>query len=85
MLSHYKSPASKQQLGWQSWDIVRAQKEQAVLGGNEDNGTIGDDDWDPWDDLGYSLPLDNWVSSSALFSSDVAESIGPTGTSYDRM
>jgi hypothetical protein len=66
LLSHYKSPASKQQIGWQSWDLVRVQDKAKAAAEGSVNGTLGDE-WEDedgglWDDLGYSLPLDNWVS-----------------------
>lgn len=67
LLSHYRSPAAKQQIGWQSWDVVKASK--AGSAGEMSTGTNGtygdqeedDDDGWPWSDLGYTLPLDNWV------------------------
>lgn len=64
LLSHYRSPAAKQQIGWQSWDIVRVEKEGKVEGEESEDGSEGANDgwgWD-WGDLGYSLPLENWVS-----------------------
>jgi hypothetical protein len=66
LLSHYRSPAIKQQIGWQSWDIVRIQANvdlEAAPGNGTDGGEVGDDPW-LWDDLGYTLPLDDWVRPS---------------------
>lgn len=59
LLSHFKSPAAKQRLGWQSWDIVDVSsfKEAAT---EDDNST--DSDW--YDSWVPSIPLDDWVSVS---------------------
>lgn len=61
LLSHFKSPASKQHLGWQSWDIVDVSFLKAAANPAGDNETESDhwfDDWLP------SIPLDNWVSTA---------------------
>lgn len=62
LLSHFRSPASKQQLGWQAYDVVEMHYAQKPSGGGE-NGTGaggGPDIFTP------SIPLDLWASQ-ALF------------------
>jgi hypothetical protein len=50
LLSHFRSPAAKQQLGWQAWDVVEMHYAQAPL-----NGTGGEV-------FAPSIPLEYWVS-----------------------
>jgi hypothetical protein len=61
LLSHFRSPAKKQQIGWQSWDVVETSNSGGISDGGEDvetgNGTSGGTDYVP------SIPLDNWVSA----------------------
>ncbi|WVR04789.1 hypothetical protein IAU60_001801 [Kwoniella sp. DSM 27419] len=63
LLSHFRSPAIKQQIGWQAWDVVRvtSSKTTGGQGAIEDeldaaqNGTgKGDEGFMP------SIPLDKW-------------------------
>jgi hypothetical protein len=56
LLSHYKSPAGKQHLGWQSWDVVQLAKSHSEQEQLSTNGTGVDEDFMP------SIPIDNWVS-----------------------
>lgn len=67
LLSHFRSPASKQQLGWQAWDVV--EMHYASKTGSKENVTEGNEVFTP------SIPLDVWVSLSTLFanSRDQAE------------
>jgi hypothetical protein len=63
LLSHFRSPAAKQQIGWQAWDVVDLsglQSDQDVLGGSN---STDEWDWDWGDDWAPSIPLDNWVST----------------------
>lgn len=58
LLSHFRSPARKQQIGWQSWDVVDLSSSKGSTGEDEElstNSTSGDDLFVP------SIPLDNWV------------------------
>ena len=61
LLSHFRSPAKKQQIGWQAWDVVEFSQSNK---GNDDvetgNGTMGDQQFVP------SIPLDNWVRLPAV-------------------
>jgi len=51
LLSHFKSPAIKQHLGWQSWDIVQVErKNQNVVVINSTG------------EFNPSIPIDVWVS-----------------------
>ncbi|ORY21337.1 Metallo-dependent phosphatase-like protein [Naematelia encephala] len=61
LLSHFRSPADKQQIGWQSWDVVEIKGQKSgsgedveVGGGSVGNQTSGQEDFVP------SIPLDNW-------------------------
>jgi hypothetical protein len=49
LLSHFRSPAAKQQLGWQAWDIVEMHYAQATVNGT---GEV----------FAPSIPLEYWVS-----------------------
>jgi hypothetical protein len=64
LLSHFKSPAAKQQLGWQSWDIVDVSSLRSQASQNSENGTEADHWYDEWLP---SIPLDNWVSEVDVF------------------
>ena len=55
LLSHFRSPAAKQQLGWQAWDVV--EMHYASKTGSKANTTEGNEMFSP------SIPLDVWVSS----------------------
>jgi len=65
LLSHFRSPAKKQQIGWQAWDVVET---STVKGGDDTldtvNGTTGTDA-----DFVPSIPLDNWVSHAVFWPS----------------
>jgi hypothetical protein len=54
LLSHFRSPAAKQRLGWQSWDVIHVKTSQTVQETAQTNGS----DWVP------SIPIDVWVSFS---------------------
>ncbi|WWD21674.1 hypothetical protein CI109_106160 [Kwoniella shandongensis] len=62
LLSHFRSPAAKQQIGWQAWDVVEVQNKVSTgVGVDVDlgeagggNSTEGEGDYVP------SIPLDNW-------------------------
>ena len=61
LLSHFHSPAGKQQIGWQSWDVVEM---QSVMGTTGEDIIAGGNGTDPQDaDFVPSIPLDNWVST----------------------
>ena len=49
LLSHFRSPAAKRQLGWQAWDVV----EMHVAGPEND---------DVEEIFAPSIPLESWVS-----------------------
>ena len=58
LLSHFKSPAIKQHLGWQSWDIVQVQHQnQDVM---EVSNITGE--------FNPSIPIDIWVSPACRLS-----------------
>lgn len=72
LLSHFRSPAKKQQIGWQSWDIVNVYTAKAKTGQGVMTGANGtdwsdeddeDDDEDWWAGYQPSIPLDQWVKS----------------------
>ncbi|KAK1921767.1 Metallo-dependent phosphatase-like protein [Papiliotrema laurentii] len=50
LLSHFRSPAAKQRLGWQSWDVIHVKTSQTVQETAQTNGS----DWVP------SIPIDVW-------------------------
>lgn len=53
LLTHFRSPARKQQIGWQSWDVV---ENHLAKGSGKANGTEDDGGFAP------SIPLEAWVS-----------------------
>ncbi|WWC86702.1 uncharacterized protein L201_001579 [Kwoniella dendrophila CBS 6074] len=57
LLSHFKSPAIKQHLGWQSWDIVEIVKQKSS---NDDVLDVGHSDSKNNSDWINSIPLENW-------------------------
>lgn len=63
LLSHFRGPAEKQQIGWQAWDTIDVASQGGaadnvpVGGGNETGPGGGDEAYIP------SIPLDNWVST----------------------
>ncbi|KAK8847584.1 hypothetical protein IAR55_005443 [Kwoniella newhampshirensis] len=57
LLSHFRSPATKQQIGWQSWDVVEVTtvSDEVDIGlGQGGNGTGKEEEFVP------SIPLDDW-------------------------
>lgn len=60
LLSHFRSPAKKQQIGWQSWDVVESSQSAGGAWDDEDvtlgNGTDSGAGYVP------SIPIDTWVS-----------------------
>lgn len=59
LLSRSISPAYKQQIGWQAWDMVKYERqEQASFGGLVGNTT---------EEFAETLPLDKWVRSLGYF------------------
>lgn len=63
LLSHSKSPAIKQHIGWQAWDVVDMTSQKEVEG-NEDSDTgIGNSNGTETNFI-PSIPLDNWVSTT---------------------
>lgn len=66
LLSHFASPASKQRIGWQAWDVVEIHSQSSAAGGElETVGNASDSAFVP------SIPLDNWVSQSPRYSYQV--------------
>lgn len=59
LLSHFRSPAAKQRIGWQSWDVV-----EVVQPHENTNSAINGTDFNP------SIPIDVWVSQSVLWWTD---------------
>jgi hypothetical protein len=58
LLSHFRSPAIKQHLGWQSWDMVRVERSKL-----DTNQSFGDSK-----SFSPSIPIDVWVSRFARLS-----------------
>lgn len=76
LLSHFKSPAIKQHLGWQSWDVVQVDhKSQDVI--QVSNGT---------GEFNPSIPIDVWVRHRSALGIHVtgAKAPGPACHSHDR-
>ena len=57
LLSHFRSPAGKQQIGWQAWDVVQMSGGKGVK-----NETLEEGETTQNDDFVPSIPLDDWVS-----------------------
>lgn len=57
LLSHFRSPAKKQQIGWQAWDVVEMKASQT--GNGTSSGSNGTESTD--EEFVPSIPLDNWV------------------------
>ncbi|EIW71023.1 hypothetical protein M231_07534 [Tremella mesenterica] len=57
LLSHFRSPAKKQQLGWQSWDVVDI---SGLNSGKEGDDVLNVGNSTQDDDFVPSIPLDNW-------------------------
>jgi hypothetical protein len=53
LLSHFRSPAAKQQLGWQAWDVV----EMHYAKPDDEDAAV----------FAPSIPLEYWVSYRAPF------------------
>lgn len=51
LLSHFRSPAAKQQLGWQAWDVVEMHYAQAKNRSDKEGEVFAP-----------SIPLEYWVS-----------------------
>jgi hypothetical protein len=60
LLSHYRGPAKKQQIGWQAWDIVQVSAKHGETVGDVEIGGEEEQDFVP------SIPLDNWVGQYNL-------------------
>ncbi|WVQ98259.1 hypothetical protein IAU59_005382 [Kwoniella sp. CBS 9459] len=60
LLSHFRSPAVKQQIGWQAWDVVEMSSVEGQDGGG--NGALSTGDKSNGNGTGFvpSIPLDNW-------------------------
>ena len=56
LLSHFRSPANKQRLGWQAWDVVKNQRQQQEVFETGNSSNPADTTFVP------SIPLDNWAS-----------------------
>nr|XP_019008286.1 uncharacterized protein I206_06841 [Kwoniella pini CBS 10737]OCF47067.1 hypothetical protein I206_06841 [Kwoniella pini CBS 10737] len=56
LLGQFKSPANKQHLGWQSWDII----EFTTSSNSENELDLGIGNDDNYTTLSASIPLDNW-------------------------
>jgi len=57
LLSHFRSPAAKQQLGWQAWDVVEMHYASQKPGGSNGSSLDGVV-------FTPSIPLEYWVSLS---------------------
>lgn len=62
LLSHSKSPAAKQHIGWQAWDVVDMTS-QTEEGDNEEVGNETGNSNGTDTTFIPSIPLDNWVST----------------------
>ena len=64
LLSHFRTPANKQQIGWQAWDVVQLttnkQVNEGIVTGENSTSGVEEDVFQP------SIPLDNWVSRSLI-------------------
>jgi hypothetical protein len=56
LLSHFRGPAAKQKIGWQSWDVV----DLGQSTGSSDIEVGGNETFVP------SIPLDNWVGRTLI-------------------
>lgn len=63
LLSHSKSPAIKQHIGWQAWDVVDMAPQKEVEGNEDFDSGIGNSNGTETDFI-PSIPLDNWVSTT---------------------
>lgn len=72
LLSHSKSPAAKQQIGWQSWDVVDMTSQTEVEGNEDDENETGNSNGTETTFI-PSIPLDNWVSTTIFLVYRVAD------------
>lgn len=63
LLSHSKSPAIKQHIGWQAWDVVDMTSQKEVEGNEDSDIGIGNSNGTETNFI-PSIPLDNWVSTT---------------------
>ncbi|GFZ47944.1 LOW QUALITY PROTEIN: hypothetical protein JCM24511_05691 [Saitozyma sp. JCM 24511] len=61
LLSHFRSPAKKQQIGWQSWDVVESGQSSGGGGWEDEDVTLGNGT-DSGGGYVPSIPIDTWVS-----------------------
>lgn len=86
LLFHFRSPARKQQIGWQAWDVVELTGGKSENGADGGNGTTG-----AVEEFVPSIPLDNWVSRTLYVrlcscSNHVVDPLlaGSAGSTYNR-
>ncbi|WVQ91834.1 hypothetical protein IAS59_005638 [Cryptococcus gattii] len=71
LLSHSKSPAIKQHIGWQAWDVVDMTSQKEVEGNEDFDSGIGNSNGTETNFI-PSIPLDNW-DPLALHSTGLTE------------